>query len=588
MLAETQIMKKAWYYLARQGIIAGGWLGLVLCSLLLFTPLTRAGWVPLTWPAPGNVGLMLLLPDGTVMAADTSLSGLNGNGLGMYWYRLAPDAGGHYVNGSWSMRQYSLATRMWFASQVLQNGKVVVVGGEYGTGGFSAELYDPVNDDWSTVDVPLGLIDTVTTQSVGNGGFRDPDSIILPNGKVMIAPVLPATNNNTVIYDPTSNTMSPGPAYLTNQNECSWVKLPDGSILTADDNNATSERYIPSLNQWIPDAPLPVPLFDVFGTEEGPGFLLPNGKVIFFGGNGKTLIYTPSGSTNPGSWIQGPVIPNDMAMADAGGCMMANGKILIAAALAPYSSTNIFNQPTYFFEYDYSSGPVGAFQAVTSPIPYSNSDIIPSYNALMLALPDGTVLYSDFSTHLFVYTPDSGPLPAGKPTIHKITPNADGSYHVTGTLFNGISQGAAYGDDAQMDSDFPLVKVTSNLGEVRYCRTFNWSGTTVMTGNQEVSTDFDWHNLFPGTFLLQVVANGNLSDPVFVTGPVWVDFNASDALQLGTYELPYTTLTNGMAHVNNGGTIFVKPGTTSTPINTSKPMEIRAIGGQVNIGSHKG
>ena len=40
-------------------------------------------------------------------------------------------------------------------------------------------------------------------------------------------------------------------------------------------------------------------IYDSFGFEMGPGFLLPSGKAIFFGATGHNAIYTPTGSTAP-------------------------------------------------------------------------------------------------------------------------------------------------------------------------------------------------------------------------------------------------------------------------------------------------
>ena len=143
----------------------------------------------------------------------------------------------------------------------------------------------------------------------------------------------------------------------------------------------------------------------------------------------------------------------------------------------------------------------------------------------MLDLPDGTVLYSDFSSQLYVYHPDGSPLAAGEPTITSITPNANGSYHLTGTLLNGISEGAAYGDDWQMNSNYPIVRLTDAAGNVHYARTFNWSSTGVMTGNTLVTTEFRLPSGLPaGTYLLVVVANGNSSVPV--------SFYTPDTLQI--------------------------------------------------------
>ena len=63
-------------------------------------------------------------------------------------------------------------------------------------------------------------------------------------------------------------------------------------------------------------------------------------------------------------------------------------------------------------------------------------------------MPDGTVLFSDGnSRQLYEYRSTGSPLAAGVPTITNIIENADGSYLLTGTLLNGISEGAAYGDD---------------------------------------------------------------------------------------------------------------------------------------------
>src|SRR5207244_13095090 len=106
------------------------------------------------------------------------------------------------------------------------------------------------------------------------------------------------------------------------QDEAGSLKLPDYSLLTVDNGTQLSQRYIPSSNTFINDASTPVQLFDPFGDEMGPAFLLPNGKAIFFGSVSNTAIYTPSGSTTPGSWVAGPNYPNGQGMPDAPGCMM--------------------------------------------------------------------------------------------------------------------------------------------------------------------------------------------------------------------------------------------------------------------------
>jgi len=94
-----------------------------------------------------------------------------------------------------------------------------------------------------------------------------------------------------------------------------------------------------------------------------------------------------------------------------------------------------------------------------------------------------------------------------------------------GTLLNGISEGAAYGDDWQMNSNYPIVRLTDAAGNVRYARTYNWSSTSVMTGNTPETTEFRLPpGLAAGTYSLVVVANGNSSVPV--------SFYTPDALQI--------------------------------------------------------
>jgi hypothetical protein len=89
---------------------------------------------------------------------------------------------------------------------------------------------------------------------------------------------------------------------------------------------------------------------------------------------------------------------------------------------------------------------------------------------------------------------------------------------LTGTLLNGISEGAAYGDDAQMNSNYPLLRLTDGSGNVYYARTYNWSSTGVMTGTNVETTEFTLPaNLPQGTYSLVVVANGIGSDPELFT-----------------------------------------------------------------------
>ncbi len=491
---------------------------LVVGGLLIPWPAMAAGtWTPLAHTAPSSVDLMLLLSDGTVMAQQS--------GTSSSWYRLTPDIHGSYINGTWTTLAAMHDTRLYFSSDVLQDGRVFVAGGEYGTGAATAEVYDPVANKWMQVSPPTSLLNPTAASPAlasGNQAFLDSVSKILPNGNVLVGPVGPAAYGGTLIYNPVSNIWTSGPTYFRGgyQDEASWVKLPDDSILTIDPFGVNSERYIPSLNTWVNDGTVPESLYDSFGFELGAAFLLADGKAFFLGSTGHTALYTPTGTTSPGTWTAGPDIPNGQGAPDAAAAMMVNGKILCAVSPTP-TSGNHFPSPTSFYEYDPVSN---AFAQADAPAGGTNA-AGSTFEITMLDLPDGTVLYARISSRLYIYQPDGSPLAAGKPTITSITPNVDGSYHLTGTLLNGISEGAAYGDDWQMNSNYPIVRLTDAADNVHYARTYNWSSTSVMTGNTPETTEFRLPpGLATGTYSLVVVANGNSSAPV--------SFYTPDALQI--------------------------------------------------------
>jgi hypothetical protein len=572
---------------------AMAWSLLLMAATVVMAPLPGGAvgsWQTITSFPYSGPGHMLLLTDGTVMVQ-------NNGGTG--WYALKPDTHGHYLNGNWSTLNSMANSREYYASQVLQNGKVLVGGGESGSGGSAAEVYDPIADLWTPTPAP-------------GAGLGDSESILLANGEVMAEPVgfFMGSAFNTLLYNPAANTWSGGPTDLAYQDEATWVKLPDNSVLTVDiyTGGTTSERYIPyyNTNTWIEDAGLPVSMTGG-KSEVGGAFMLADGRAFWLGGSGFTAFYTPSGDASNGKWKQGPNMPyysgpdvytdtnNNyeptnysglLTTRDTPAAMMINGKIICQLAAGP------FHNQVWFYEYDPS-----VTNFVAAPCPSSTTPGAPylvgtngtpslSDATSMLDLPDGTVLYNDTVT-LYIYTPDGSALAAGKPTILNTSWNADGSLHLTGTLFNGISQGASFGDDAQQDSNYPLVRFTDGGGNVTYGRTYNWSSTGVQTGGQIVSTECKVPSGISGSFLnysMRVVANGNASDPVNFEGPVWVDFNYTGP-QNGSYPEPYEKMAAGVSAVPTNGTIIIRTaGSSSETMIISKPVTITAVAGPGEIG----
>jgi len=123
--------------------------GIFFWTVTVSGSVAGGNWATLPNAAPGPVQLMLLLSDGTVMAANQG---------GNAWYRLTPDSHGSYLNGTWSARPSMNSTRLFYSSTVLRDGRVLVAGGEYGTGAATAEIYDPVANSWASIPVPTSLL----------------------------------------------------------------------------------------------------------------------------------------------------------------------------------------------------------------------------------------------------------------------------------------------------------------------------------------------------------------------------------------------------------------------------------------------
>ncbi len=470
-------------------------LGLTILTALLLFPagdsMASGTWTALNSPPPVGVNNGMVMSDGTVL-------GMNGSGQCV---KLTPDIHGSYINGTWKTLATMNNSRLFFSSQLLTNGNLWVAGGEDGSGGSSSEWYDSLNNVWTLIPPPAN----------GYPDFSDSMSEILPNGNPFVCPVY--TTTTCLIYNVTSNNWQTAAPVHASQDESDWVKLPSDNLLTIDAFSQNSEHYVPSLNEWVSDGGIPAPLFDSALGEIGTGHLLPNGKVFFMGSTTNTAIYTAGATaTSPGSWVAGPPMvfgTNFLGQSDAPAAMMVNGKIL--CCLGPSAT---YNGPCSFYEYDYT---VNTFAQVGAPGGGTTLANTAPFGSSMLNLPDGTVLFMDGqnSSSLYVYTPTGAPLAAGQPVINSLTENTNGSYQLTGTGLNGITEGAAYGDDEQMNGNYPLVRLTNNVtGNVYYARTYNWNSTSVQTGSRIITTSFTLPpNLPVGTYSLVVTAVGNPSAP---------------------------------------------------------------------------
>ncbi len=555
-------------------------------------------WTPLTNPTPDGIQAyrMRLLTDGTVMAQ---------NGTSRNWLRLTPDATGSYINGTWSTTSIApmSTNRFSFPSEVLQSGKVWILGGEnYGPNDddvwtATGEQWNPTTNKWSAIatfpdQACFAVTYNVTAATTaGSTSIKQIPSVVTPTfvvGWTVAGPGIPAGATITSINSKTMVQVSPaatatqkvvtlqfsgtpkscygdvptmllpggkilagslvGPAsylytiaknswafaatkvYNDSSDEEGWARLADGRIITYDigpsvsSGNSVAELYNPTTNSWASISPsdgtatgtFPLLSSSAVDYELGPSLRLQDGRMFLVGATGHTALYTPS--TN--SWAAGPDIigslngnPALFGADDAPAALMPNGHVLLGADAGPTSGA--YSAPSELFDFD----PVAGTMSPVSPA--IDDTFLPTesiYNASMLMLPTGQVIFADGSYQLWVYTPAGTVNPAYQPVITKIKFDHAGLFTVTGTQLTGPSAGASYGDDAEMDENFPVVRLVAADGTTFYCPTMNWSSVGVGGPTAPQTVEFTLNpGVTAGTYTVILSAAGVSSAPSTIT-----------------------------------------------------------------------
>jgi hypothetical protein len=447
---------------------------------------------------PAGALVEFLLTDGTVMVQSDNEN---------TWYKLTPDNTGSYINGTWSQLA-SLPSGyqpLYFASAVLADGRLVITGGEYNFDNFAfshmGAVYDPVKNKWSRLKPPKGWTN-----------IGDSPSSMLPDGRFMLGDKF---HSKVATLDPSTLTWTELPSLHKNEKwnaEEGWTLMPDGTILTWDVlANPLSETYNPKKGKWtnlgstVANLQGPCLVCDCITVppknfcyyspgETGPGILRPDGTVFATGAThsgsstAHTAIYTPGTG-----WTAGPDWPDGDQADDSSAALLPDGNVLALG-----SSGNLYEFDGTNFTRESVGGGIGG------------------YTSLMM-LPTGEVLIGGYE----VYQPTGTYQSAWQPTISSVptTVTRGSTYKISGTQFNGLSQAAAFGDEVETATNYPLVRITNNsTGHVFYARTHDHSTMGVATGATTVSTKFDVPSgMETGASQLEVVANGIPSQPVSVT-----------------------------------------------------------------------
>ena len=467
-------------------------------------PPVGGAWSQLTNLPPTAVDNCLLMTDGTVLCHQYG---------GRNWYRLTPSNTGSYQAGTWALdsTMQSGYAPLYFASAVLRDGRVIVEGGEYdcssgchGTWQAQGSFYDPVSRTWTPVSPPAGWT-----------RIGDAQSIVLSDGTFMLGGCCNGRdalfNPGTLNWTAVASTEADG-----NSDEEGLTLLPDNRVLTVDAWPAGStlvEVFDPLSQLWTSAGHTPVDITANTGTspsyEQGPGVLRPDGTVVYFGANASGAGHTTIFNSGTNQWTAGPDFPNGDGAADAPAALLPNGNVLVQA------SPGVFGTPSRWYEFTYAGG---TFTQVSTPA-YGFSPS--SYLGQMLVLPSGQILQTELSNDVRLYTPTGSYNPSWAPTISSVSSSlVPGSTNtISGTQFNGLSQGGSYGDDWQNATNYPLVRITNiQSGHVFYAKTHDHSTMGVATGGTTVSTSFDVPmSIETGSSRIEVVANGIPSAPVTVS-----------------------------------------------------------------------
>jgi hypothetical protein len=490
-------------------------------------PLCPAGpspWQRLTRQPTFNAGAMILLTDGTVMVLD---QGSNNTG-GSQWWRLTPDINGNYLKGTWS-KLASLPSGYvpeYFTSAVLPDGRVVIEGARYNNGTLVTDppsattaspgaIYDPLANQWTSLPSPPEPAAGFPIYGAGT---------VLANGTFMIGgdetkwqfllnPSACGTSKEALAATTGGNCwIRTGTCKADKNTGETWTLLPNGNVLTVDaDNGTNSEFYVPSKGGWdqprYPSTIVPLEYTNTDGTHElGPQVLRPDGTAFAAGATGYTAVY----DSKKGTWTKGPMFPKigglQYSAADGPAALLPSGNVLVAAS-------PINQAPTHFFVFNGSS--------LAMDCDTANSAKLQSYYGFMIVLPTGQVMFNSRLGDVELYTEPEGGAPPPAPSNISLTNTTlirGGSYGLSGTQLNGVSQAASYARGYQAATNYPLVRIVmAKSKHVFYARTFGFSSMSVTPGAVSSATFTVPAGIETGAATLVAVANGIASNSISVT-----------------------------------------------------------------------
>ncbi|HET7036763.1 MAG TPA: kelch repeat-containing protein [Thermomicrobiaceae bacterium] len=296
----------------------------------MYDPLSGA-W---SRPGPGDAtkgnGAPVLLADGRVLfTGGVACGGISPSSCGSIAGAQVFDP----VTGSWSSVAPLPSRRDGHSAIRLADGSVLVVGGEAGSGEATglcsidltdATRYDPRTDSWS----PAGSIASQAARCAFSLTLL-PDSRVLATGGDRVTA-------QALLYDPAANAWSATSPMMVARAFSTATLLPNGNVLVAGGKlsrysggwTTAVEAYDPEADHWTAVAPLPDLRWGFSAT------LLSSGRVLIAGGSvscgsdcvdaaALPLLYDPSVN----QWL--PAAPMLQPLADPSAVLLRSGAVLL-------------------------------------------------------------------------------------------------------------------------------------------------------------------------------------------------------------------------------------------------------------------
>ncbi len=298
---------------------------LLVIGLIASTPIPLLAQASGTWTSTGTLNTprsahtATLLQNGQVLV--TGGENLAHNFLtSAELYNLA--------TGKWTVTGSTAIARVDHSATLLPNGEVLVAGGYLGLDSSyhaiytaTAELYNPSTGQWT----PTG---SMTTPRASHG------ATLLQNGQVLIAGGTNSdgTSGDTAeLYDPSKGTWK-ATGSLHNYHPLALTLLPDGRALKVDASGTTGaagELYDPSKGQWTLTS-------GTYYSHTGVSTaLVPNGDVLVYGNKFSCYaseFYNPSANTWTHTTGQ---CGNSISFGPL--TLLGTGKVLLAGGAVQYS-----------------------------------------------------------------------------------------------------------------------------------------------------------------------------------------------------------------------------------------------------------